>query len=666
MKKLSKQTICILLFLHFAFINLAAQKNSFKFGKVDKSELEMTSYPNDTAASAVTLFQSGYTSYDYINNKFRVNTEIIQRIKILKQEGVDEATISLKYYCYSNFCDNIERLEAYSYNLEDNNITKTKLEKKYIFEEKISERFREKKFAIPNVKVGSVIEYRYTLSSDAYFNVPDWTFQSDIPVKYARYEIVIPEYFVYNIESRGYEPITTTTTDTIQTFKVLYDKSIETVSCTSKKSVYILHDIPAMNEEKHVWCIDDFLAAIRFELRATQFPYSYYKLYSQTWKDIDKTIKENTDFVSNINKSNPYKKEINALLNGESDEKKKIEIIYQFLKEKIRWNEKYAFTSNPMDAIKDGTGNNAQINAILMSMLKDAGITAHPVLLSRRSLGRIPFTHPSLDKLNTFIVMAVCSNGERCFMDGSAYYGGINMLPTDLLVDRARIYGFEGDDQWIDLTGITKNQIINLISASISDDGSLKGTYSTMLSNQPAYAFKKMFNELKDSTGYVEKASSELTVNIDSLVIEGHKNLLSNRVQQKMNFTKNSPGTNEYIYINPLIFPHFTQNDFVQSDRKLPIEFNYPYSYTITSIINIPENYTVEEMPRSGKMILEDNSGVFTYLTNIVNDRTIHISYRFDLRQTIISQLNYKAVREFWGEVASKNNQMLVLKKKLL
>lgn len=665
MKKLSGLTICLFLFLQIALINLAAQKKTFKFGKIDKSELEMSSYLNDTAASAVTLYQVGYTSYDYINDKFRINTEVTHRIKILKQEGVDKATIRLRYYCYSNFCDDIERLEAYSYNLENNNIVKTKLEKKYIFNEKISERYREIKFAIPNVKAGSVIEYKYNLSSEAYYNVPDWTFQSDIPVKYAKYEVVIPEYFIYNIESRGYEPIKSTTTDTIQTFKVKNNNTFETVSCTSRKSVYTLHDIPAMNNEKHVWCLEDFLAGIRFELSGTQFPYSFFKLYSQTWKDIDKTIKENTEFVSNINKSNPYKKEINTLINGVSDEKTKIEIIYQFLKEKIRWNEKYAFTSNPSDAIKNGTGNNAQINAVLMSMLKDAGITAHPVLLSRRSLGRLPYTHPSLDKLNTFIVMAVCNNGEQCFMDGSAYYGGINMLPTDLLVDRARIFGFEGDDQWIDLTGITKNQIINLISTTISSDGSLIGTYSTKLTNQPAYAFKNMFNELKDSIGYIEKTSSELTVNIDSLKIEDHKSLLSNKVSRKIYFTKDNTGTSEYLYINPLIFPHFTQNDFVQSDRKLPIEFNYPYSYTINSIINIPENYTIEEMPRSGKMVLEDNVGTFTYLTNIINDRTIQISYRFDLLQTIISQLNYKAVKEFWGEVASKNSQMLVLKKKL-
>ena len=667
MKKLYFLTVFVVLFLQLAGTDLAAQKNSFKFGKIDKSELEINSYQKDTAAVALVLREDAYTSYDYSNNQFRVVTEVIKRIKILKQEGIDRATITLNYYCgNSSTCDNISKLEAYSYNLENNNITKTKLDKKYIFEKKISEKYKQKKFAIPNVKEGSVIEYRYTVSSENYFNLPDWYFQYDIPVLYSRYEVLIPEYFNYNIESRGFERIETYESDTIQNFYVQNSNTVEPVTCKSRKLIYTIHDIPAMTNEKHVWCVRDFMSGLRFELSGTNFPYSFYKPYSQTWDDIEKTIKDHTDFVSNINKSNPFKKEISALLSAVTDDKKKIEIIYQFLKEKIRWNENYAFTSNPSEAVKEGTGNNAQINAVLISMLKDAGINSYPVLISRRSLGRLPFTYPSFDQLNTFVVMAVCSDGQRCFMDGSADYGGINMLPTDLLVDRARIYGSEEENKWIDLTGITKNQIINLITANIGNDGNINGTYTTLFSNQPAYTFKKMFNELKDSADYVEKLSNELTVKIDSMQIEGQHNLLAGKVSRKINFIKNNEGSTDYLYINPLIFPHFTQNDFTQSDRKLPIEFNYPYNYSITSVIRIPENYTLEEIPQSGKMVLNDNTGTFTYLIKQLDNKTIQVNYRFELNQTIIPQIHYKPVQEFWGEIAAKNSALLVLKKQIL
>lgn len=656
-----------LLTCSFVLIALSAsgKSNPYKFGKIDKSELEMVSYAADTAAAAVVLYHDGYTSYEYLANEFRVISTVSKRIKILTPEGVDKATVSIAYYYRDpSLEEKIEKLEAYAYNLENGKIIKTKLEKKYIFDEKISDYYKQRKFAIPNVKAGTVIEYRYRISSKKYYEMPNWLFQDDIPVKEALYEVLIPEYFLYNIESKGYHHIEAKEEAVNQNFSIQYTNGIETVTCRSRNIYYHVKDLPALRDDNYVWQVRDFMTGLSFELKGTNFPGDFYRPYARTWEDLDKVLRNNSDFNNYINKSNPYKKESAGLLDTVSDEKKKIELIYGFVKDKIRWDENYAFISNPSVAVKEGVGNNAQINCVLISMLKDAGIKAYPVMMSRRSMGRLPFTYPSLDQLNTFIVMAVTADGQKYFMDGSAIYGGLNMLPSDLLVIRARIFGDDIDEKWIDLTSINKNLSFHYITSNLQEDGSLSGKCVTNYVNQPAYGFRMNFANNKDLDEYHEKLGTELEVHIDSLSLKGEKDQLTTSVVREFNFARPGSGNSEFIYINPLVFSHISSNPFIQSDRTLPVEFSYPTTYMITSILRIPANYQIEELPDSEKSRLGNQDGSLVYIIQKIDEQTLQLTYRYDLNKVIFSPLEYKALQEFYTHCASKNANVVVLKRK--
>ncbi|HET7733106.1 MAG TPA: DUF3857 domain-containing protein, partial [Paludibacter sp.] len=154
MRKLLIVSACYLI----GHSGISAQDLSLKYGKISSYELDMKSYEKDTTAEAVVLYDDGYTSYEWVNDGFKINQELKQKIKILKQDGVDRATISLPYYYKTNGDrETISNLEAFSYNMENGKVVKNKLDKKYIFDEEISNRYRQLKFSIPNVKVGSVI-----------------------------------------------------------------------------------------------------------------------------------------------------------------------------------------------------------------------------------------------------------------------------------------------------------------------------------------------------------------------------------------------------------------------------------------------------------------------------------------------------------------------------
>lgn len=60
------------------------------------------------------------------------------------------------------------------------------------------------KFSVPEVREGTVIEYRYRMNSDFITYIPTIVVQHDIPTEYIRAAVEIPEYLRFNIDTKGY------------------------------------------------------------------------------------------------------------------------------------------------------------------------------------------------------------------------------------------------------------------------------------------------------------------------------------------------------------------------------------------------------------------------------------------------------------------------------
>lgn len=655
-----KRLCSLLLFCIAGTVILWGQEISFKYGKITNDELTMRVYQKDTTAEAVVLYDEGYSYYVYTpENGFVLQTEFKQKIKILKPEGVDRANIDIPYY-YGDGSDRdyINNLDAISYNLEDGKVVKTKLEKKYIFDEVLSETTKRIKFSIPNVKAGSVIEFKYTLVSRYVTDVPEWYFQSDIPVMNSKFGINILEYFNFNIRTKGYEHIAVTQKDESGQLRV---GAGEMLAVSSKIMTYTATDVPALKDEDNVWCMNEYKSAVVFELRGTQYPYEMYKSYTSTWKDIIEMLEKQNYFSSNNRMSNPFKDETAVLMNGVTDEQEKISKIYSFIKSKIKWNDVYSFYGgNPRTAAKEGVGNNAQINFVLMSALRDADIKCYPVLISRRSKGRFPITNPSINKISTFIVAAELKDGKMIYMDGSSNHGGLNILPTDLLVDKGIVYDPKNPGKSVDLTNLVKNQFISRVVATLDKEGNLKGERTTNYVNQFAYTYRASVAG-KDSVKIVDAIQNNTQTKIENIKIEG-KTSSDGNVKETLTFTKNIETSGDYIYLNPMVFTHITENPFTQAERKLPIEFSFPYLYRLNCIIMIPEGYAIEEVPKGVRVSLLDNGGKCTYAVN-VSDRTINLGYIFDMSQILYPFTDYEAIKNYFGLIATKNSEMIVLKK---
>ncbi len=669
------KTICLqkaiaLLVLIQCCTAIAAQELSTKFGKVTNDELLMSSYSNDSTASAVVLYKKGRTLYEYIGNMFRICYNIENKTKILKSDGTSYANVTIPYYDSSKntMKEVVIDIDAFSYNLENGKEVKTKMKKEYIFKERVSDKYMQVKFSIPNVKVGSVIEYKYKVLSDFYYQLPTWVMQGELPVVYNEYDITIPQYFKFNMEMRGSDRIETTDESVPVTYTVQGGAAYqaEPVHATARNIIFVGKNLPAIKDDSQVWCADDYKAQIIFELLGLDFPGSVYQPFTTTWEKIDELLLEDEEFGGLLKLKNPFREEMRSMNLTQMSTKDKIAAIFCLLKKKIAWNENYALYGKDISkVIKTGSGSNADINFILMSMLREAGVACDPLVMSARDRGVLPYTHPSIQKLNTFVVAAQETDSTKVFLDGSITCGYLNVLPPILLVDRARLVSATNNQtKWFALNRVCESQVRALISATIMPDGSIVGERNTVYSGQFAGRHRKRMNAAKDSTAFITDLETEDDFKILQYQ-QDSKEDFNSQIKEKISFTKQASATDEYIYINPMVFKHISTNPYMQENRKLPVEMPYPYSLRISNSLTIPEGYQVEELPKQVQFSMDNEGGTCRYLVQVVDNRIL-MTYIFSMNRIFFAAEEYNFLKEFWGTIVNKNNEMIVLKKKTL
>lgn len=142
------------------------------------------------------------------NNKSSISviTKRYRRVHILNKNAFDAASESIFFYKNMDVEEELDKLKAVTYNLENGKVVETKLDTKNgVFKETINRNRFVKKFTMPNVKEGSIIEYEYTVRSDFFTQLDPWLFQGPYPVLWSEYNLELPEFLGFTFLSRGYK-----------------------------------------------------------------------------------------------------------------------------------------------------------------------------------------------------------------------------------------------------------------------------------------------------------------------------------------------------------------------------------------------------------------------------------------------------------------------------
>ncbi len=645
-----------------AYCNL--EKPNTNWGKPTMEEMEFSGVSDEPDANAVVLCAERRVEYNSSNNFFDVIYEIKRRVKILKSDGKNEANVSIDYHSSSSSKELVYKLKASSFNMVNGKMVETKIKSSDVVTEQITDTWMRKKFTIPKVQEGSIIEYQYTLKSENCYSIRMWYAQEDIPVLYSKYDISIPEYFEFNLAAYGMEPMEHQHLTENRVYQ-FYERGIAyDYRALDNRDVFVCKNLPSLKGDPYIWNLNDFRNGVSAELRAIMLPGSIKTNYTNTWEKVDEMLLKEDDFGGQLKNSIPLKDEMAAMgIDTISDKIKKIVAAYSLLKSKIKWNGDYSLWSEyPNKALKIGTGNNADINFLFINMLNGLRLNAYPVVMSKRSDKMLPFTHASIKDLTTMIVAIETEPNKYVYIDGSVEYGYIDVLPEVLLVNRARIVNTKDGDKWVNLQKLTKNRDKNIIMASLSEDGHIVGTWSRMLTGNIAAVKKRQFKTAKDSTEYINNKAVDAEITITNAKLTGHTNF-SPTMTEEISFTAEANASDDMIYVNPMIIPDFKTSPFIKEERKLPVEFPFAWNSMYNVQLTIPDNYSVEETPQALTVSTPDKNITCQIITTVIDNKII-TSYRFNLDSLLYTAAEYPQLKQIFDMVTEKMNSTIVLKKK--
>jgi hypothetical protein len=669
--RISKNTILVIVLFVFSFAN--AQK--IQIEKVSIADLEEKIHPKDPGAEAAILFKKGETNFTYSDEKgFEMITKVKTRIKIYKKEGYKWADQSQKYYIDGSSKENMRFSDAVTYNLVNGKIEKTKLKSDGDFDEKINKYWGRKKITLPNVKEGSIVEFEYTLQSPNVSTIDEWYFQEEIPVNYAEYTTKIPEYFNYNTRFKGFVTPKIESSSIQRKVDATYNEMVNQIGgarnergnysfeFVEKTTNYFLANVPAIKDEVYVNNVDNYRVSLTHELSFYKGANGVPKFYATDWESVTKTIYDNEDFGTELSKTGYFENEINHLIAAITDPNEKIDAIFNYVKSNMNWNKftGYYCADGVKKAFKDKTGNVAEINLMLTAMLRHAGFTANPVLISTRSNGIALF--PNRSAFN-YVISAVEYNNSLILMDATEKLSSPNILPEGDLNWSGRLIRKDGTSNNVDLMPTTlSNQNTNLLY-SVDKNGEINGKIRRQLTGQLALDFRQNKLQINKETYLENLENNNNKIEISEYVRENDLDLSKPIVESYTFKSKNDTEViDNKIYLNPLLFFTTTINPFKQEVREYPIDFGYPIEHKYNVSVEIPEGFQMESIPKPVALATENGSLNFRYIIG-TNGNKIQIQLTTTVKEAIFQSNLYDMLKDFFAKNISKENEKIVLSK---
>ena len=625
-----------------------AQNEPIKFGQIDARDLTAAPFAADSGAAAVVLCDFGKAS---LVSDGQLRFDRVTRIKILKKAGLDWGNVELRLrHELPGYTERVENVEGSTYNLLDGKVVQSPLAKGSTMLLKQSNLYSVEKFALPNVREGSVIEYRYTLFSNYVFTFRSWAFQNSIPVRWSEYRAVLPHQFNYKIFVQTKQPLA-----------VEEQTGPKTLLPTFR---WAMRDVPALRTEPYMTTLADYVDKVFFELA----DYGRTDI-SHSWDQIDQYVLQEWELGQQLDRFSFLKTDLarlpaptpdNALL--------RLAAVRTLVCTTVRCTGELGTSpSVPLRRIYQQThqGTTAEVNALLIAALRGAGFVANPVLLSTRAHGRVRATMPELSQFNYLAAHVQLPDGQELVLDATDRLLPYDMLPERCLNQQARlVMGKAGTSRWIELKPRYRRIHLQQVQLRLAPDGALSaqvheefGGYlgAQLRTDLHEAGEKKVQGRLAESMAGWDVASFAIA-NRDSV----QKTLVMDyAVTQLAPAGSATPGT---IYLSPLQTFGLERNPLRAATRQFPVDFGYGRDETLVVNLTLPAGYALAELPKSKALDLPDNGGRYACSVT-ANGTAVQLTSRLTLRKPIYSAAEYGALRELYQQLLAKQAEKLIVKK---
>jgi len=624
-------------------LSIPSYAQKIKWGDPTDQEIALKECEYDPEAIAVVTWASGDISLK-MGNPVTVERHI--RKKVLKPEGKNIANVVITYFTKDK-TDEIIGLKAQTINYDVNGQkVVTKLKNSDIVEVKVDENFSQYRFTFPDVKEGSILEYKYITVSKRYTFLEGWTFQNELPTLRSEFKISIDNRFIYMYYLQGQE---------------IYKKYKQMPS----DNHWVLENLPAIIDEPYSANRIDYIEKVRFQL-VEYFNYdtNAYKKYLSDWNLVAKDYYNYAKtFTYLLDKNKPKLVddfiERNSLMSFKGSNEDVLKQIYSFVNNTFILDDDAIYHSHPIqdieELVKTRKGNQAEINLFFIYLCKLNNINAYPVQVSPRGNGKLLTQYPLSSQLDATFTYVELS-GQEIFLDPTDPKRPFGMLKKDCLVESSVVFI---NKEKAEVKPIVYNFKNGEEFSCILDFKSSSAPIVQMLYKANGYDALNYRRNPDKIKSWFEEDGQYL---IDSIDIKDDT-LLAKPVSATIKLSLIDEFLDaDILYIEPFISKNLDQNPFKDPKRIYPVDFGHTTNDLYRSSVIIPDGYIVDQKPEN--LILRTDNGEveFSYQASI-NGSNVSFLAKLNINSNVVFPYSYESLRNLFTEAINKLNEPLVLKK---
>jgi len=620
------------------------------FQPVPPDEIKMTSEPLAPGAPAIIL----YRQVDRDDNGQTSHEDDYLRIKIFTEDGRKYGNVEIPFLKGSQ---NIVKVKARTIR-PDGSIADFggQVFEKYLVKGK-GIKYLAKTFTLPDVQVGSIIEYSFTTDLGEYMLFDShWILSNELFTKKAQFSL------------KPYK-------GTYQMFSLRWSwQGLPPGAVPKEAPDHIIrmeaNNIPAFQTEDYMPPQDELKSRVDFiyeEGFAAKDQDSF-------WKQVGRT--RNGQLESFIGKRKAMEQAVAQIVSPNDSQDVKLRKIYDRVQqirnksyevqktaqEQKRAKEKPA--ENVEEVWKRGYGDSVQLAWLFLGLARAAGFEAYGCWVSdRREYFFSPVTMQSA-KLNDNVVL-VKLNGKDVYLDP-----GVVFTPYGLLTwSETGVPGLRLDKDggtWIQTTlpQASESRIERVGKLKLSDTGDLEGkltvTYTGLEAmyhrveerNEDEVARKKFLEELVTAQIGVA-AEAELTSKPDWTNSETP--LVA---EYNLKIPGWASGAGRRVMIPAAIFTAAEKGVFEHANRVQPIYFEYLHEKADDVTVELPPGWQVSSMPPP-----QDRNGkVMVYSLKVEQSPgTLRLTRKLTIDVLLVQQKYYTALRNFFQAVRTSDGIQVVL-----
>lgn len=653
-----------------AFASVAPLLYADQWTTPTREELSMTSQEGYPGIAGVYLDREEITE-----DKLHM-WSVYVRLKVLTEKGKDYANVELKYgSSNSGGGYTVNDISGRTIHPDGTIIPFTgKPYEKLIEKTQGYQGYKHmaKVFTMPDVEVGSIIEYRYALRyDDNLYMSPDWYIQSDLYLRKGHYAWKpTNKQLVSNRGGReqltnsiGWFPILPSGTTVQQT-------RLPPVAPDPDGQLILdlhVHDIPPVPREEYMPPISGFTYRVLFYYSPYRTSDEYWKSEGRYWsKDRDKFIGPGPKVTAAV-------RELTTSADSPDQKLRKLYAAVMLLENTdfTREHERSEDKASGLREIHDTDdilerkrGTASQLTELFVAMARAAGLKAYLFAVTNRDRSIFTNYYLSMSQLDDYIAVVNVDGKELFFDPGSRYCpyshldwkhtftSGIRQIEngTALAGTPGESYSFSRTQRIADLKMDEHGEVSGIVKITYMGESALVWRRRSLLGDNQSF-------------------QRDLRTNLEHL-LPGGMNVQVVSISQLDNYEKplviefsikgpiGAP-TGKRLFVPADIFVGNSKALFPHEKRDLAVYFDYPYMMQDAVRIHLPSGIRTESVPTSDKQQFEKYA-LYT-LTSEQTPDAVTIRRDLSMGDFLFEPKIYPGLRSFYTKIETKDQENIVL-----